>query len=871
MKKSLLVVALFLATFNLNAQWVAQTSSIAVNHYAQFVSAVDNDVCWALISDQFSQLTPVQEFVKTVDGGQTWIPGFINNATGLAPSSIFALNADTAWVAMFNPAGGANAGRILRTDDGGVTWTHQTTALFNTNGNFPNWVYFWDENNGVCHGDPTGGYMEIYTTTDGGNNWVRTADADIEPELAGEFGITDVFRQQGDSTLFFGTNLGRIYRTTDRGLHWTAAQTPFTDFIGAIAFKDANNGLCTSGGAIGSVDVARTTDGGFTWSLVGTNTAGMTLKLGMCYVPGTAGTYFISTPAAGSVDGTTYSPNDGSNWVPVDNLIHSDIEFVNDSTGWTGSNELGAPMMKWSTPIVTAADDAASQSIDVGGNTGLITQNPKATFINNGLNTNTFDVTMTITGGYSSTKTITNLTFFSTQQVTFDPWLPAATGLHTVTVYTSLATDTDHNNDTLTKIVTVYDAFENYGWTSMPPLPVNTGTFGLASAFNLIGNSATSPGELYSIGGANFTAVQAVTNQFATPGLSWTTVNPMPTAKYQFSAQKVGDKIVCAGGYSGGFTPDPSTYIYDVTTGLWSNGAPMPTPVGDYASGVYNNSVIYYIGGYDGLGDQNGVKIYNPTTNTWSTATAKPGTATAGLRGGIYSNKIVIAGGYSQLLGGSIADAYQGTIDVANPTVITWTAIPDYPGGTAGRLGGGVPFRGLRPLVIFAGGDPNGQGLETLPHCWGYDLNLNTWLIGTEKTTPVSNISDLVGTVYNDSLWMASVAGYDGTTISTVNEWLNLGASPPLGINENNIVNNDLITMYPNPANDHLTVVIKEGGNVQSITITDVAGRIIRTEEINSGQAIIKLNIRTLDAGVYFISLTTRDNNRAGYAKFVKE
>jgi hypothetical protein len=764
MKKILFILTTIITCgLTSNAQWVAQPSNITPGYYVPFIDAVNENICWGIVADPLAQTNPVQEFTRTIDGGNLWIDGAITNATGLAPSCIMALNADTAWVAMWDPAG--VQGKILRTDDGGGTWTHQATALFTATGNFPDWVHFFDANNGICLGDPTGGYFEIYTTIDGGTNWVRTPDANIAPELTGEFGITDVFRAFGDSTLYFGTNLGRIYKTIDRGLNWTAAQTPFTDFIGNIAFRDANNGLCVSGGTVGSTDVAYTTDGGATWNLKGTNAAGMSLILEMCYVPGTDSTYFISTPAAGSVDGTAFSPNDGTSWVLVDNLIHTDIEFVNDSTGWTGSNELNAPMMKWSTPIVVPADEVASVSIDVNPNTGILTQSPQATFKNNGLTTQTFNVTMTITGGYSSTKTITALTFNATQQVAFDPWTPAATGVYTVTIYTQLATDVDLTNDTLTKDVTVYPEFENYGWISKPD--VTAGTFGLAGTFLLNGNTASSPGQLFSLGGADFTAVQPTNNSFETSSNLWSSLAPMPSAKYQFSAQQIGGKIYCAGGYSGGFTPDPNTYIFDIANNVWTTGASMPSPVGDYASGVYNDSLIYYIGGYDGL-DENLVQIYDVTSDTWTTGTVKPGTPTSGLRGGINGDKIVVVGGYSQVLVNSVDEANMGTIDAANPSLITWVALPPYPGGTVGRLAGGVPFRGLRPLVIFTGGDPNGGGTEVKGDCWGYDLSSNEWKIGAQKITAVSNISDLVGLVYNDSLWMGSVAGYDGVNISTL-------------------------------------------------------------------------------------------------------
>ena len=278
MKKMLLSIVILAAWItSVHAQWIPQTSNVTSGFYEPFIDVVTDSVVWAIVADPASQQNPVSEFTKTVDGGNLWIDGAITNASGLAPSCINAINADTAWVAMWSPAGGA--GEVLRTNDGGVTWTQQTTALFNATGNFPDFVYFWDGNNGVCLGDPTSGYFEIYTTIDGGTNWVRTPQANIATQLGGEFGITDVFREFGDSTIYFGTNLGRIYKSIDRGLNWTAAQTPFNDFIGAIAFRDANNGLCVSGGAIGSTDVAYTSDGGATWNLKGTNTA-MNLILG---------------------------------------------------------------------------------------------------------------------------------------------------------------------------------------------------------------------------------------------------------------------------------------------------------------------------------------------------------------------------------------------------------------------------------------------------------------------------------------------------------------------------------------------------------------------------------------------------------------
>jgi hypothetical protein len=865
MKRVLFLLTIFFAVTSISAQWVSQTSNITSGYNVQFIDAVDTNVCWGIVSDPVTQGNPVQEFTRTIDGGNNWVGGFINNAGGLAPSSICAINADTAWVAMYDPTG--VQGKILRTNDGGLDWTWQSTALFSAAGNFPNFVYFWNANDGVCMGDPTGGNFEIYTTTDGGNLWNAVPSIQIPTPSAGEFGITDVFRAQGDSNIWFGTNFGRIYHSSDKGNNWTVAQTPFTDYIGAIAFRDPMNGLAVSGGPSGSVDVARTTDGGANWSLIGTNTAGMTLKQGLVYVPGTPNTYFISTPYAGSVDGTTFSPNDGNNWVPVDNLIHTDIDFVNDSIGWTGSNELDAPMFKWSTPIEVALDDAASQSVDLGSSVGMITMNPQATFVNNGLNSNTFDVTMNISpGGYSSTQTITNLAFTNTTQVTFAPWTPGALGNYTVEIYTSLTGDANTSNDTLTKIVTVFEAFANCGWVSKPVSPIRR--FGLAETFNLAGFTSTSPGTIYTIGGNSGSAALLTQNGFGTISNTWGNLASMPQAKQQFSAHNVNGKIYCSGGYTAtSFTASPLTYIYNIASNTWSAGTVMPTAVGDYASGVYRDSLIYYIGGYGSTGDVNSVKIYNTYTNTWSTGTPKPGTACAGLRGAINGNTIIVAGGYSQSLGSTIAEAYIGTIDAINPTSITWNPLPDYPGGPMVRLGGGTVFKNFLPMILFVGGTSDGTGTSVSGECWAYDIAQSKWLIGSQKTTPVNNISDFAGLIHNDTLWMASVGGYKGDSVANVNEWLCLAPYVWSSVNVPSIVNTGSFTVYPNPSLNELTILLDSKGSVSTIVITDISGRLVHNEVTSQG--LVKINTASFSSGLYFIRVTDSSGEISG--KFVKE
>ncbi len=81
------------------------------------------------------------------------------------------------------------------------------------------------------------------------------------------------------------------------------------------------------------------------------------------------------------------------------------------------------------------------------------TYSPLATVQNFGQNTETFNVTCLITpGGYSSTKTVSNLNPLSTTQVTFDPFT-FSSGIYDVTVFTQLGGDENPGNDTITATV----------------------------------------------------------------------------------------------------------------------------------------------------------------------------------------------------------------------------------------------------------------------------------------------------------------------------------------------------------------------------------------------------------------------------------
>lgn len=400
---------------------------------------------------------------------------------------------------------------------------------------------------------------------------------------------------------------------------------------------------------------------------------------------------------------------------------------------------------------------------------------------NQGSSVATFDVTATINpGGYTSTQTVTALAPQATSTVNFDSWIPPAAGSYTLKVYTQLAGDANSSNDTITTTIAAFTEFENYGWSSSTALP--SARWGHGQAFTKSCVNGTDTAFLYVVGGydGSFGNATGSFRQNLSTGL-WQPIANIITTRGQVSAQAVKGKIYVPGGYTSSFAPTNKLEIYDPATNTWAAGANLLQATGDYAIGTYADSLIYIVGGYSGSVDLTAVQVYNVNTNTWSAATSFPGTAVSGARMGITGNTLIYAGGYSQTLSATQSTAWKGVIDVANPSIITWTQITDIPVGPRGRLAGGAAFNDGR--IYFTAGDPNGQGTSVQAETFAYNTAANMWEMGPNKITAVSNVCNLVSVVANDSIYLVTTGGYNGTSVVSSNEWINIGpyATPAAG------------------------------------------------------------------------------------------
>lgn len=316
MKKILL--SAFTMTVFVNAysqlSWTQQNSGFSSTSTGiSTIAIADNNTAWGLGYDGAVLPANFQTFSRTTNGGTTWTAGSINvgNSNYLI-SDLTAISGTTAWVTA-TPTSGGNGGGVWKTTNSGATWTKQTSASFSSAASFANTIHFWDANNGVAMGDPTGTLFEIYTTSDGGTNWTKLTSASVAPAVSGEFGYVHLKEVAGDN-IWFGTSTGRIFKSPNKGATWTVVSTPLSDFggtasSGKIALKDANTAwILSSSGTVYS-----TTNGGTNWTPLPTT---LTQESDITFVPGSTSTLI----AVGNGTGSSISNDGGTSWTTIENL-----------------------------------------------------------------------------------------------------------------------------------------------------------------------------------------------------------------------------------------------------------------------------------------------------------------------------------------------------------------------------------------------------------------------------------------------------------------------------------------------------------------------------------------------------------------------
>ena len=372
-KQLLSSLGLCLLSLTARAQWVSQPIGFASNQVVPlYLDAVDANTAWAVGSDALSNNYAVPQLARTVNAGQTWavtnLP--VSASTSETVTSMAAISPSTAWLTTVEPNG--SRGRILRTTDSGQSWTVQSgPTVFGNAASFPTLVRFFSPTEGVAVGEELPGTatgFEIYTTANAGQTWTRVLN--LPPALANESLVVLPPAVFG-SNIWFVTDKGRVFRSPDRGQTWTAAliDPAGLEPTGAIAFRDAQNGLLSSIDDNGGTDhlLYRTADGGRTWTEV--VYTGPLHGIGLSAVPGT--TQFVSTGSdlfGNGDDGSSVSRDNGQTWVALERSInHLTVEFLSPTVGWSGGFQpsgsgFSSSANRFNSTLLATRTDAALQA-----------------------------------------------------------------------------------------------------------------------------------------------------------------------------------------------------------------------------------------------------------------------------------------------------------------------------------------------------------------------------------------------------------------------------------------------------------------------------------------------------------------------------
>jgi photosystem II stability/assembly factor-like uncharacterized protein len=261
---------------------------------------------------------------RTTDGGASWQTGSMPGEAWVY--DVHFVDANNGWA--------AGAGfQILRTTDSGMTWTFSRQP--NT---YPHLVYdawgidFTDPAHGMAVGGFAGGALRaggvIFSTSDAGATWL--------PRLNGSG--TTTFRITALDALraWAANDYSEVLWTVDGGARWNLSSVPKGGEMRDIEFASGGLNGWVVGYTSASGTVARSTNGGRTWTrqFPGTSRPMYGVDVINDLTAVVVGGGFGGPAAARTTDGgvtwTSFDAHNGS--------ILFDVFFVNATTGWIVGN-----------------------------------------------------------------------------------------------------------------------------------------------------------------------------------------------------------------------------------------------------------------------------------------------------------------------------------------------------------------------------------------------------------------------------------------------------------------------------------------------------------------------------------------------------
>jgi photosystem II stability/assembly factor-like uncharacterized protein len=354
--------------------WELMNADLPSDAIAAPFSPVNDNVIWAAWSSSWFGTGSANGYLKSTNGGATWVCDTIPQLNNGIIWWIEALDANTAFLAVEAWLAWGMQG-IYKTTDGGATWERDTSVYVSSDYG-PAYIHFFDSNNGVVVGERNPDYFEIFTTTNGGTDWNPVSTSNIPQANTGEWLNPIEVAEYGDNvwlpTTGYPSSIPRFLKTTDNGYSWTALDIGFTaDYYVFPAFQNENIGILSAWSLdVTAYELKKTVDGGVTWNSLSAPYGGC-LPLNVSYVPGTSSGYVITgcLNVNGYSTGSAYTLDGGNTWTNLDDGNYCYTIFNSDLSGWAtnwGTNSfykyVGPPLP---VPVELTSFCAAADGNDV--------------------------------------------------------------------------------------------------------------------------------------------------------------------------------------------------------------------------------------------------------------------------------------------------------------------------------------------------------------------------------------------------------------------------------------------------------------------------------------------------------------------------
>ncbi len=381
--------------------------------------------------------------------GDNWSAVGVTTPSGTNPHSFFVSPLDTnIWLI----ATESSPDKVYRTTNYGASWTQVISQNFSNYGQ-PLEI---DQNNPSV----------FYFAPDGGGFWKSTNSGASFTEISGNFPFRSpceiLVTWDSSEVIILGDGVtsssapAKMFKSTNGGVNWTARDSASSSETPSMCNTVFDKSIiwCTEWG--GS-NIYKSTDMGSDYTVF-RSTGFSGWGSDVCREDPT----MVITGSWGAA--ATYTTNGGSNWANINTGLsgHGGGILIAERglvLAQQGSNLYKLNIVYTDVPVVANPD---VQPVSLGG-TGsqyylTTTINPSGTVKNNnGVASATFTVTRTISpGGYSSTKTVTDLASNTNTDVTYDPWTFTPGSVYTVKDSVYMSDDINNANNVLTGTLTPY-------------------------------------------------------------------------------------------------------------------------------------------------------------------------------------------------------------------------------------------------------------------------------------------------------------------------------------------------------------------------------------------------------------------------------